>query len=114
MIGNYLARNSRIRREGTRNLVTAARLAGASRVVAQSIAWTLPDRAGATIAEHEEMVLDAGGVVARYGRFYGPGTYFEREPPPRPRIHVDDAARATLPLLDAPGGVVVIAEEEIR
>ena len=34
-----LARNARIRGEGTRNLVTAARKAGARRLIAQSIAW---------------------------------------------------------------------------
>jgi nucleoside-diphosphate-sugar epimerase len=34
-----LARNARIRDEGTRNLVTAARQAGARRLIAQSIAW---------------------------------------------------------------------------
>jgi hypothetical protein len=58
------------------------------------------------------LVLDAGGVVVRYGTFYGPGTYSgsDRIPPP-PRIHVDDAARRTVPLLEAPSGVVVVAEE---
>ena len=34
-----LARNARIRDEGTRNLVAAARKAGARRLIAQSIAW---------------------------------------------------------------------------
>jgi nucleoside-diphosphate-sugar epimerase len=34
-----LARNARIREEGTRNLVAAARNAGAWRLIAQSIAW---------------------------------------------------------------------------
>jgi hypothetical protein len=34
-----LARNARIREEGTRNLVAAARKAGAHRLIAQSIAW---------------------------------------------------------------------------
>jgi nucleoside-diphosphate-sugar epimerase len=34
-----LARNARIREEGTRNLVAAARKAGARRLIAQSIAW---------------------------------------------------------------------------
>jgi hypothetical protein len=28
-----------------------------------------------SVDEHERMVLNAGGVVVRYGRFYGPGTY---------------------------------------
>jgi hypothetical protein len=29
-----------------------------------------------------------------------------------PRIHVDEAARRTVPLLDAPTGVVVITEND--
>jgi hypothetical protein len=37
-------------------------------------------------------VLAASGVVLRYGMFYGPGTYFERELPPAPRVHIDTAA----------------------
>jgi hypothetical protein len=59
------------------------------------------------------MVLDAGGVVVRYGTFYGPGTYSgsDRIPPP-PRIHVDEAARRTMPLLDATSTIVVLAEEQ--
>jgi hypothetical protein len=30
---------------------------------------------------------------------------------PPPRIHVDEAAGGTLPLLDAPSGVVVVADD---
>jgi nucleoside-diphosphate-sugar epimerase len=110
-ISEFAARNNRIRTEGTRNLLAAARAAGAARFLAQSIAWTAPS-GGEAIAEHERLVLDAGGVVVRYGTFYGAGTYSgsDRIPPP-PRIHVDDAARRTVPLLEAASGVVVIAED---
>lgn len=66
-----------MRREGTRNLLAAANAAGASRFVAQSIAWQLSGEAGAAVAELERLVLAAGGVVLRYGRLYGPGTYYE-------------------------------------
>jgi nucleoside-diphosphate-sugar epimerase len=104
------AANARIRIEGTRNLLDAARAAGASRFIAQSIAWELPPGPGASIAEFEAMVLDAGGVVLRYGRFYGPGTYFEDEPPSHPRIQIDEAARRTVPALDARTGTLEIAE----
>jgi uncharacterized protein YbjT (DUF2867 family) len=90
--------NRRIRTEGTRNLLEAA--AGV-RMLAQSIAF--PPGAPA----HERLVLDAGGVVLRYGRFYGPGTYGGDAPPPPPRIHVDEAARRTLEALDAPAGSVL-------
>lgn len=59
------ADNARVRTEGTRNLIAAAQAAGAPRFFAQSIAWDLPGEGGAAVAEHERMVLDAGGVVAR-------------------------------------------------
>jgi nucleoside-diphosphate-sugar epimerase len=106
----YMAANARIRREGTRNLLAAAAAAGAVRFLAQSIAFPLPGDAGAAVAEHERMVLDAGGVVVQYGQFYGPGTFYETDPPPPPAIHVDDAARRTVPLLERPGGAVVITD----
>lgn len=111
-IPEYAARNNRIRTEGTRNLLAAAQHAGATRFLAQSIAWT-PPSGGEAVAEHERMVLDAGGVVIRYGTFYGPGTYSgSGKTPPPPRIHLDEAARRTVALLDAPSGVVVITEDE--
>ena len=111
-IAEFAARNNRIRTEGTRNLLAAAREAQATRFLAQSIAWT-PPTGGEAVAEHERLVLAAGGVVVRYGTFYGPGTYSgsDRIPPP-PRIHVDQAARQTVPLLRAPSGVVVVADEQ--
>lgn len=92
--------NNRIRREGTRNLVAAARAAGARRIVAQSIAfiyapvggWVkdeddpvisgvegeFADAVDATM-ELERQVLGADGLeglVLRYGFFYGPGTSY--------------------------------------
>ena len=107
-IPEFAARNNRIRTEGTRNLLAAAAQAGATRFLAQSIAWT-PPAGGEAVAEHERLVLAAGGVVIRYGTFYGPGTYSgaDRVPPP-PRIQVDEAARRTVALLTAPSGVVVV------
>jgi nucleoside-diphosphate-sugar epimerase len=110
-IPEFAAGNNRIRTKGTRNLLAAMREAGASRFLAQSIAWT-PPAGGEAVAEHERMVLEAGGVVVRYGTFYGPGTYSgaERIPPP-PRIHIDEAARRTVALLDAPSGVTVVSED---
>ncbi|HEX6418192.1 MAG TPA: hypothetical protein VFZ77_06840 [Acidimicrobiales bacterium] len=109
-IPEFGARNARIRRVGTRNLLAAAGAAGCRRVVAQSVAWPLPGDAGAAVEEHERMVLDAGGVVVRYGQFHGPGTYHPGGPPPGPSIHIDDAAARTLDALDAPAGVVSIAD----
>jgi nucleoside-diphosphate-sugar epimerase len=103
--------NARMRREGTRNMLAAAAAARVSHFVAQSIAWQLPGDAGAAVAELERLVLAADGVVLRYGRLYGPGTYYEDEKPEPPRVHVDEAARQTVPTLDAPSGTVDIKDE---
>jgi nucleoside-diphosphate-sugar epimerase len=113
-----LARNARIRREGTDHLVRAALVAGARRMVAQSIAWmyrpgTPPyretdpldlaatgARAGslAGVISLETQVLHTpalDGIVLRYGHLYGPGTGNEK--PTRPgSVHVDTAAYAAL------------------
>lgn len=111
-IAGYGRRNARVRSEGTRNLIAAASAAAARRVIAQSISWELPTESGrAATGDHERMVLRAGGVVVRYGQFYGPGTYYESGPPPPPRIHVDDAASQTLPALAAPGGLTVVIDD---
>jgi nucleoside-diphosphate-sugar epimerase len=89
--------NARIRQVGTRNLVDAARAAGAGRMIAQSIAWAYqagPDPAaedvpldldaapprGATVAgvaALEDAVAELPEwVVLRYGLLYGPGTWY--------------------------------------
>lgn len=93
-------RNNRLRREGTRNLMEAARAAGARRVVAQSIAFAYAPKGGGLRIEEDPLALDAGGawgetvgavaeleravtgtdgvegVALRYGYFYGPGTSY--------------------------------------
>lgn len=111
-ISGYAGRNNRIRTEGTRNLLAAAAAGGAGRFLAQSIAW-VPSGSGDAVAEHERLVLDAGGVVVRYGQLYGPDTYYPDDLPPPPRIHVDDAPRRTMGLLDAPSGIVVLCEDDL-
>jgi uncharacterized protein YbjT (DUF2867 family) len=111
-IASFGDRNNRMRGEGTRNLLAAAAAAGADRVIAQSISWEQPvDRGRAATAEHERAILGAGGVVIRYGQFWGPGTYYRDSPPDPPRIHVDDAARQTLPSLAAPTGVTLVVDD---
>jgi UDP-glucose 4-epimerase len=107
----HASRNDRIRTEGTRNLVNAAQAVAVDRFVVQSIAWQ-PRGRGDVLDYHERLVLEIGGVVARYGRLYGPGTYYESELPSPPRVHVDAAARATPPLLEAPSGIVTIADPD--
>jgi uncharacterized protein YbjT (DUF2867 family) len=110
-LGDHATRNDRMRSEGTRNLVAAAQAAGADHFLAQSIAWRPPGR-GQVVDAHEQQVLAIGGVVVRYGHLYGPGTWYEQELPPPPRVHVDQAALATPALVGAPTGVVTITDPE--
>lgn len=107
----YSARNDQMRREGTQNMLRAAENSAVSRFLVQSIAWKLPGDRGAAVAEMEELVLKANGIVLRYGQLYGPDTFYETDQPDPPRIHVDEAARRTVPALDtAQGQVVAIVE----
>jgi NAD(P)-dependent dehydrogenase (short-subunit alcohol dehydrogenase family) len=104
------ARADRMLREGTRNLLDAAAAVNADRFLAQSIAWELPGDRDVTYRQHEAAVLDVGGVVIRYGQLYGPNTYYDTARPDPPRIDVDEAARRTVPLLNARSGIVELVE----
>lgn len=106
------AANSRVRREGTRNLVVAALAAGTSRFLAQSVAFELAGDGAAAVRDHERAVLDVGGVVLRYGHFWGPGTYYEDAPGPAPTVHVAHAARRTVELIDGSRGVITIIDPD--
>ena len=134
-LADVLARNSRLRIEGTANLVAAARAAGARRLIAQSIAFAYAagpephaeqdpiasgegNTPGAITARGvralEAAVLgarDIDGIVLRYGRLYGPGTW--NTPNARAPLHVDAAAHAALLAVTrgAPG-VYNIAEDD--
>jgi nucleoside-diphosphate-sugar epimerase len=104
--------NARIREEGTRNLIDAIDGLSQARIVAQSIAWATDPGPGAeAVAYLERAVLAASGVVLRYGAFYGPGTYYEGEIPPAPRVDIDTAAARTVESLDAPSGIVTIVDD---
>jgi nucleoside-diphosphate-sugar epimerase len=103
--------NARMRVEGTRNLLDALEGLDQTRIVAQSVAWTMrPGAEADAVASLEEAVFAADGVVLRYGMFYGPGTYFKRELPPAPRVHIDTAAARTLEALNAAPGILTIVE----
>ena len=103
--------NARIRSEGTRNLLDALEGLNSPKVVAQSVAWTMrPGAEADAVAELEKVVLAANGVVLRYGLLYGPGTYFEADPPADPRVHIDVAVARTLDALGAAPGIVTIVE----
>jgi nucleoside-diphosphate-sugar epimerase len=118
------ARNARLREEGTRNLVAAAVGAGAKRMIAQSIGFAyapgpLPhsedaplDPAARAVASLEHQVLAAPlvGIVLRYGRFYGPGTGFDK-PAAGGAVHIEAAADAArLALTRGTKGLYNIAE----
>jgi nucleoside-diphosphate-sugar epimerase len=88
----------RLRTEGTRNLIEAAKAAGADPPIAQSIAFAYRmegdrdalktedapligadapkgfRRSALAVGQLERAILDAGGTVLRYGYLYGPGT----------------------------------------
>jgi nucleoside-diphosphate-sugar epimerase len=103
--------NARIRSEGSDNLLEAARQNGSPKVLAQSVAWQLPEGPDAlSVEELERSVLAQGGVVLQYGQFYGPGTYNEHEQPAEPRVHIEHAADRTVEALGEPSGIVVISE----
>ena len=113
-LADFLPGNNRVRSEGTRYLLAAAKAANAPGLVAQSIAWRTGPGTGPVLDAHENDVVAAGGTVLRYGLFYGPGTFFEKEPPPHPRIHVDDAARRTMPFLAGRRGIFTITDKEVE
>ena len=110
-IGEFASLNARIRTEGNGNLIEAAGQSGSPKILAQSVAWQLPDGPDArAVAELERSVLAEDGVVLRYGQFYGLGTYNEKKLPDEPRVQIDRAAERTVEALGAPTGIVVIVD----
>jgi len=129
------AANARLRREGTRNLINACEVLKVMRVIAQSIAWIYaagmkPYREGDALdlkgqgIDRETMdgvitLEDAvtktpgiDGLVLRYGRLYGPGTWTERPQGTAP-LHVDAAAQAALlALTRGKPGIYNVVEED--
>jgi nucleoside-diphosphate-sugar epimerase len=128
-----IARNARVREEGTRKLVAAALACGARRMVAESIAWVYapgsephaesdpmetPAAGDAGVTLHgvialERAVLDSPpleGMVLRYGRLYGPGTHSATPAADSP-VHVDAAAYAAFLAIDCgEPGIYNVAE----
>jgi nucleoside-diphosphate-sugar epimerase len=145
---------NRLRTDGTDNLLAAARAAGVKRFVAQSYAGHPYARTGGPVKSEndpldpapapqmrstidaikhlERAVLDFGGIVLRYGGFYGPGTGLARRGEQlemiRKRrfplvgksravwslVHIDDAAAATVAALERaqPGAIYNIVDDE--
>jgi nucleoside-diphosphate-sugar epimerase len=104
--------NNRVRREGGKNLLDAAKAAGAGRLVVESVAFPLDSDAAAAVTELEQSTREFPGesVILRFGRLWGPSTYYETPPRP-PAIHVDRAGeRAAQLLLHASPGTYVLVE----
>ncbi len=136
LMSDAVARNARIRTEGTANLVAAARAAGCERIVAQSISWAYASgetpyteaqpldtaaegaRAvtirGVVALERWVSSLNEGGgvgTVLRYGNLYGPGTGRDAPQGASP-LHVEAAAwAAVLAVQRSKAGVFNIAED---
>ena len=104
------AANARIRREGTANLLDAARASAATRFIAQSVAWEPAGDGAVAKAELEQGVLAFGGVVLRYGQLYGPGTWYPDSRPAPPRVHIDTAVTRTLAALALDSQIVTVVD----
>ena len=144
----------RLRTEGTDNLLAAAEAAGVERFVAQSYAGWPYARTGAGVKSEDDpldpqpakqtrrtldairhletAVVAAGGIVLRYGGFYGPGTSVEAggeqvEAVRKRRfplvgdgrgvwsfVHIDDAAAATVAAVEhgQPGSIYNIVDDD--
>jgi nucleoside-diphosphate-sugar epimerase len=135
------AQTNRLRTEGTDNLLAAAREAGVRRFVAQSFASMRNAREGGMVKSEddpldptpmpstrqshaamrhlEQVATDAGGIVLRYGGFYGAANDALIEPVCKRQfpivgngggysswIHLDDAAAATVLALEHDGPAI--------
>ena len=126
-------KNSRLRIEGTRNLMAAAKAANVRRVVAQSIAFIYAPGQGARqetdpldpsdaqrmtidgVKALEDAVLNTpgiDGIVLRYGRLYGPGTWFDKPGSPGSLTAGAAAQAALLALTRGAPSVYNIAEDD--
>jgi nucleoside-diphosphate-sugar epimerase len=130
-----LERNAHLRIQGTANLVAAALMAGARRLIAQSISFAYapgtepyresdplyldaPGTRGLSVrgvaALEREVTQTPGieGIVLRYGWLYGPGTGADK-PFERGSLHVDAAAHAAVLAIDrGKPGIYNVAEDD--
>jgi 2-alkyl-3-oxoalkanoate reductase len=135
------AQTNRLRTDGTDALIAAAQEAGVRRLVAQSFAGARYERTGGPVKTEDdpldpnpvpamrettaamrfldEAVMDAGGIVLRYGGFYGAANDGMVEPVRKRQfpivgggagvssfIHLDDAAAATVLALEHDGPAI--------
>lgn len=112
------AATNRVRREGTRNLLAAARAAGARRLVAESVAFLYAPQ-GSWVKDEEDPLFDQApapfgeavaalvdlerqvgaeqgieGIVLRYGWLYGDGTHYARD-----GSQAEDVGKRRLPIV---------------
>lgn len=126
-----LAPTNRVRSEGTRNLIAAARAAGARRLVAESVAffyapqgdWVKGEEAplffdapppfgdaADALAGLERQVTEAEGmegIVLRFGWLYGPGTYYDKD-----GSVTEDAHKRRMPVVGKGTGTFSFAHVE--
>jgi nucleoside-diphosphate-sugar epimerase len=143
--GELVTENARVRSVATANTVAAAKAADARRVVVQGIAFSYgpgEDLAGedepprdheiaraAFATDDAALASELEVVVARYGYFYGPGTWYARDGaaaealragalPITGRgedslVHIADAAEATVELAESRGtGIYNVVDDE--
>jgi nucleoside-diphosphate-sugar epimerase len=144
----FFATTIRLRSEGTDHLLAAAEATGVSHVVAQGFAsmngireggWVKTEqdpldpvltggtKGGDAVRHLEDVVVEAGGAVLRYGGFYGPGATDDQVELVRKRqyplvgggtgyfswVHLDDAASATVLAVEQKvSGVFNIVDDE--
>ena len=133
LIASY-PKNARVRTEGTRNLLAAARIACVQRMIVQSIAFAYaaggephPETDALNVADPRRAVTVRGAadmerqilgepaihaIVLRYGLLYGPGTWRDTAAE-RPSLHVDAAAQAALlAISQGEPGIYNIADDD--
>jgi nucleoside-diphosphate-sugar epimerase len=130
--GMDLEATNRLRRDGTRNLVDAAKQSGVRRMLTQSLA-VVYEPAETLATEDDPLNMEAASnelpksVILRYGLFYDMTTGFNGDgitarllqagamaanDNVTSFIHVQDATEATLLALDWPAGVYNIVDDE--
>jgi 2-alkyl-3-oxoalkanoate reductase len=124
-LGPWYERTSRLRVDGTRLLLAAARATGARRFIYQSVAFMYRMEGPSVLTEDAAVAVDAPepfgaavratvegerlalhtpgieGVVLRYGQLYGPGTYYSRD-----GYFAGEARRRRLPVVGKGSGVM--------
>ena len=100
------AAKSRVRREGTSNLIAAAQAAGTPRFLAQSVAFELAGHGAVAVRDHERAVLDIGGVVLRLGAV-------SRQAPGR-LVESSNRVDEVMSLVDNAGGTTLEAAHQAQ